>query len=61
MFNTLIVGGAHRYVYCADDDLLLGNERGGVFGERELFADAARSMRIPERQGLRKSQRGVRR
>lgn len=54
--NTLIVGAAHRYVYCADDDLVLVTDgRGGVGGRKELFADAARAMRVREQHARRRA------
>jgi len=46
LMNTFIARAAHRYVYCADDDLrLVTDERGAVGGKEELFASAALTVR----------------
>lgn len=37
--NGLILGGAHRYVYCASEDFVFAvDEHGGVGGKKELFS-----------------------
>lgn len=47
--NTLICASAHRYVYCADENIVHVDERGRIGGTKELFESAATTMRERER------------
>jgi hypothetical protein len=51
--NTLICGAAHRYVYCADENIVHVDERGRVGGTKELLKSAAETMRLREQQARR--------